>query len=133
MRRWIIIVEHLRIQITGIPGRQSAILKKNSDHVFMKNKGYLASQDLSYALTQDSIHSEISQEPMILSAYTHAPFVSVDVEWFFLYLLNNRRHNLTRDNVEKYLVVLHNFEFLSSIVVLHEISIFFVDFSINAE
>ena len=74
------IVEHLRTQIHNIPGQRGAILKKKSDQVFMKNEGFFAFTKLSYALTDGNTHADISLDPSILSAYTHAPVVSVDVE-----------------------------------------------------
>lgn len=110
------IVEHLRMQIANIPGARGAMLRRKSDDVFTKNGGYLALQDLSHALTEDiTPASGISTDPCILSAYTHAPLVSVEVERSFSeynYLLSDRRHNFTPENIEKHLVIMHNAKFL---------------------
>lgn len=47
--------------------------------------------------------------------------------------LSDRRHNLTQDNMEKYLVIMQKAKFLWKFVILSEMSFFLKSFSINAE
>lgn len=74
-------------------------------------------RELSFALTDtDGITTtDVSQNPIVLSAYTHASLTFVDLERSFSdykCILTDRRHNLTVENAEKHAIVMYNGRFL---------------------
>lgn len=68
---------HLTTKITKHP-----LTFKNSTSVFKKNDGFTKLRQLSFVLTSSDgpVITEISRNPIVLSAYTHAPLTSVDLE-----------------------------------------------------
>lgn len=111
------IIQEVRSKIMKIPGSRGAILQKKTDEVFSKNSGFVTLQVINTALVHGDlqISSEISRNPAVLSAYTYAPLVSVDVERSFSdykYILSDRRQSFTQENLEKHMIVLFNQRFL---------------------
>ena len=111
----IALIDDVRCKLRKIPGTRGSTLNKKSDSVFSKNKGFVTLHDLDQALLDGSTISDVSTDPTVLSSYTYAPIVSVDVERSFSeykLILTDKRHNLKQENLEKYLIVMHNKRYL---------------------
>ena len=112
----ITIIDEVRTKIYQIPGSRGSIFRKKTDFVFTKNGGYSQLHDLNESLLGEigASTTSISDDPAVLSSYTYAPLVSVDVERSFSdykIILTDRRMSFTQSNLEKYVVVMFNRRF----------------------
>lgn len=92
-----------------IPPNMPTKLKKKLDNVLEKNPGYI-----SLCQINDFINNEehailpATVPSSIVHNFKYCPVTSVDVERSFSaykFILNDRRHNLTVQNMEKYIVI----------------------------
>jgi hypothetical protein len=107
-------VEDVQSKIALLPGSRGVILKRKADSVFEKNTGLSLLREINDSLVHGTAPPP-SMSPALLSAYTYAPIVSVEVERSFSEykaLLSDRRMSFTSENIEKHLVVQHNVKFL---------------------
>ena len=110
-------IEDARMKINRIPGPRGRQMQKKFTSVFEKNSGFAQLSQLSYALSgADPLAATgISRNPIVLSAYSHAPLTSVDLERSFSTyksVLSDKRHNLTVENAARHVIVMHNSKFL---------------------
>lgn len=109
-------IQDARMKINSIPGSRGFRLQMKFEPVFQKNDGFMKLRQLYFALINGggTFTTEIFRNPIVLSAYTHAPFTFVDLERSFSdykCILTDRRHNLTVENTEKHVIVMHNSRF----------------------
>lgn len=109
------IIEEAEMNIDSIPGVVGKLLKTKKDAVLEKNQGFRKLRSINQIFLgngDDKTINEDSWDPQLLSSFKFAPITSVDVERSFSTyksILSDRRHNLTEDNLEKYLFVNLNY------------------------
>lgn len=111
------IMEHVRQKIQMVPGTRGYQLQRKLEDVLSKNEGFALLRELNVSFLDDShqVTSTISRDPRVLSAYSFAPLVSVDLERSFSgykLILTDRRHQFTQENLSKHLIVMFNKNFL---------------------
>lgn len=101
------IVNELKNVIYAVPGSVGAEIKKKFDDVLGKNQGFRILNSISKILS-GSEQEDFDMNPDIMAKFKYAPITSVDVERSFSAyknILSDRRHNLTMEHLEQYLVV----------------------------
>lgn len=107
------IMNEVRQKIQMIPGTRGYHLQQKLEDVLMKNEGFKSLRELDVSLHDAShqVTNTISRDPQVLSAYSFAPLVSVDLERSFSaykLILSDRRHQFTQENLSKHLIVMFN-------------------------
>ena len=78
-------------------------MQRKAENVFTKNIGLQKLKDLNFSRVHGGTPTcEEFMSPMQIAAYAFAPIVSADVERSFSdykYLLSDRRHSFTQNNV----------------------------------
>lgn len=93
--------------IYAVPGAVGAEVKAKFDAVLGKNEGFQILSKVSDILS-GSEQEDFDMDPNIVAKFKYAPITSVDVERSFSAyknILTDRRHNLTMEHLEQYLVV----------------------------
>lgn len=101
------LIEDFKNTINAVPGHIGGLIKNKMREVLEKNFGFKELVKISSVLSGENV-PELNIDPDIMSNFKYAPITSVDVERSFSkykYLLDDRRHNLTMEHLEQYLVI----------------------------
>ncbi|PSN44791.1 hypothetical protein C0J52_05580 [Blattella germanica] len=104
------IVESVVQRLESVPGEKGLLIKGKCERVLSQNSDLDTLRNISKILNGDN-SVQVEMDPSVLLCFRFAPITSVDVERSFSQMknvLNDRRHNMTVENLKKHLVVMCN-------------------------
>lgn len=94
-------------KVNGLTGKR---IKEKLASILSKNGGFVTLKSINNVIN-GNFNEDINISPSLIPSFKNAPITSCDVERTFSqykHILTDRRHNLTMENLKKYMVIYCN-------------------------